>query len=65
VNDISGQCLANLIIAELKGLNIEIKNLWCQVYDCAAIMSGNLNGVTALIRKEYLSICNICIIHIL
>ncbi|XP_008178902.1 52 kDa repressor of the inhibitor of the protein kinase-like [Acyrthosiphon pisum] len=53
VDDVSGQSLANHIITELKGLNIEIKNLRGQGYDGAASMSGKLNGVAALIRKEY------------
>ncbi|KAL4097961.1 hypothetical protein QTP88_022642 [Uroleucon formosanum] len=53
VDDVSGQSLANHIITELKDLNIEIKNLRGQGYDGAASMSGKLNGVAALIRKEY------------
>jgi len=40
VDDVSGQSLANHIITELKGLNIEIKNLRGQGYDGAASMSG-------------------------
>jgi hypothetical protein len=38
---------------ELKGLNIKIKNLRGQGYDSAASMSGKLNCVAALIKKEY------------
>lgn len=53
IYNINGRNLANTIIEELKNMNIEINNLRGQGYDGAAIMSGKMNGVAALIKKDY------------
>jgi len=53
IYDVNGRNLANTIIEELKNINIEINNLRGQGYDGAAIMSGKMNGVAALVKKDY------------
>jgi len=64
VHDVSGKSLANLIITELKELNVEVNNLRSQGYDGVTSMSGRFNGVAALIRKDHSSALYVhCIAH--
>ncbi|CAH1714311.1 unnamed protein product, partial [Aphis gossypii] len=53
IYEVNGRNLANIIVEELKNMNIEVNNLRGQGYDGAAVMSGKMNGVAVLVKKEY------------
>ncbi|XP_063215616.1 zinc finger MYM-type protein 1-like [Bacillus rossius redtenbacheri] len=52
VYDVTGAGIASTIKTELLKLGLEMTNLRGQGYDGAGAMSGHLNGVQAIIRKD-------------
>ncbi|KAH9362108.1 hypothetical protein HPB48_002086 [Haemaphysalis longicornis] len=51
IYDLTGKALANTILSSLRGHGFDLNLLCGQGYDCAASMSGHLNGVQAFIRQ--------------
>ena len=52
ISDMIGDGLAQIIMAQLKGYQLDLRYFVGQGYDGASAMSGLFHGVQAIIRKE-------------
>ena len=52
ISDMTGDGLAQIIMAQLKGYQLDLRYFVGQGYDGASAMSGLFHGVQAIIRKE-------------
>ena len=53
ISDMTGDGLAQIIMAQLKRYQLDLRYCVGQGYDGASAMSGLFHGVQAIIRKEY------------